>query len=63
MNYTEFIENKARKSQNAGFETDKKDYNSCLFDYQKDIIHIALKMRISAVFADWVIDKTQKKNE
>lgn len=58
MNYTEFIENKARKSQNTGFETDKKDYNSCLFDYQKDIIHIALKKGNYAVFADCGLGKT-----
>lgn len=43
MSYEEFIESKVRKHENTGFITDKKDYNTCLFDYQKDIIHIALK--------------------
>lgn len=58
LSYDEFIKSKVRKSIETGFEIDKKEFNSNLFDYQKDIVHIALKKGNYAIFADCGLGKT-----
>ena len=52
LEYKEFIENKVRKHENTGFEVDRDILNSGMFEYQKDIVQIALKKGKYAVFAD-----------
>jgi DNA modification methylase/superfamily II DNA or RNA helicase len=58
MNYKEFIESKIRKHTESGFEIDKNEFNTNLFDYQKDIVQIALKKGNYAIFADCGLGKT-----
>ena len=58
MEYIEFIENKKRKYVNNGFDVDRKTLNKNMFEYQKDIVQIALKKGKYAIFADCGLGKT-----
>ena len=51
-NYREFIESKLTCIQESGFESDKSTYNKNLFEWQRDIVHWALrKGKVSFAFA------------
>ncbi len=63
LSYDEFIKSKVRKSVETGFEINKKEFNKNLFDYQKDIVQIALKKGNYAIFADCGLGKTLMENE
>ena len=58
LEYKEFIESKVRKHENTGFEVDRNILNSGMFEYQKDIVQIALKKGKYAVFADCGLGKS-----
>ena len=58
IEYKEFIENKKRTIINTGFKIEKSEFNKNLFEYQKDIVQIALKKGNYAVFADCGLGKT-----
>lgn len=56
--YQYFIDNKNKQFQSVGFDVDKNELNSNMFDYQKDIVKFALKKGKSAIFADCGLGKT-----
>lgn len=56
MNYINFLNNKAKKKVNIGFEVNELNKN--LFPFQKHIVNIALKKGRYAVFADCGLGKT-----
>lgn len=56
--YTEFIYQKSINIENTGFDIDKAQLNSKLYDFQKDIVKWALKKGKAAIFADCGLGKT-----
>lgn len=51
MTYEEFIKSKQFKIKNQSVPIVREDINKNLFEYQKDLIFIALKRGKSAIFA------------
>lgn len=58
MNYEEFLDSKLKVVLPTGKLIDKSEVNPMLFDFQKDIVHWALKVGRCAVFADTGLGKT-----
>jgi hypothetical protein len=58
MKYEDFIESKLSKIEDSGFNVDVNLINPKLFDFQKHIVHIALKKGRYAIFADCGLGKT-----
>lgn len=58
MNYNEFLESKQRIPPACGFEKPKAEMNPMLFQWQKDIVHWALKKGRAALFEDCGNGKT-----
>ena len=56
--YREFIESKLTSIQESGFESDKSTYNKNLFEWQRDIVHGALKKGKACLFEDCGLGKT-----
>ena len=56
--YIDFIHKKEISSISAGFESDKNLYNKNLFDWQRDIVHWALKKGRACLFEDCGLGKT-----
>ena len=57
-NYREFIESKLTCIQESGFESDKSTYNKNLFEWQRDIVHWALRKGKACLFEDCGLGKT-----
>ena len=57
-NYKEFIESKLTCIQESGFESDKSTYNKNLFEWQRDIVHWALRKGKACLFEDCGLGKT-----
>lgn len=58
MDYKEFISSKLTQIVQSGFESDKSQYNANLFDWQRDIVHWALKKGKACLFEDCGLGKT-----
>lgn len=58
MNYHDFIRSKETSVQQSGFESDKSQYNSNLFEWQRDIVHWALRKGKACLFEDCGLGKT-----
>ena len=58
MDYQEFIRSKEKSIQSSGFESDRASYNKNLFDWQRDIVHWALKKGKASLFEDCGLGKT-----
>lgn len=58
MEYHDFIRSKETNVQQSGFESDKSTYNKNLFEWQKDIVHWALKKGKACLFEDCGLGKT-----
>lgn len=58
MTYEEFLKNKRIEILNSGFDINKNELNSNLFEFQKDIVRWALKKGKSAIFANTGLGKT-----
>lgn len=58
MNYTDFLESKIEKQQDAGFEVADAALNSNLFPFQKHIVKWGLQKGRAAIFADCGLGKT-----
>lgn len=58
MDYKEFLEKKQKTHIESGFDIDKSRLNTNLFDFQKFIVHRALKAGKYAIFADCGLGKT-----
>ena len=58
MEYQDFIRSKETSVQQSGFESDKSTYNKNLFEWQKDIVHWALKKGKACLFEDCGLGKT-----
>ena len=58
MNYNDFLESKQRIPPACGFEKPKSEMNPMLFQWQKDIVHWALKKGRAALFEDCGNGKT-----
>ena len=58
MTYREFLESKIETVPESGFEKNKDDMNRNLFEWQKDIVHWALKRGKAALFEDCGLGKT-----
>lgn len=56
--YQEFLEGKQKMHVLSGFDIDKSLLNSQMFDFQKFIVHRALKAGKYAIFADCGLGKT-----
>ena len=56
--YKEFIKSKLTQIKSSGFESDKSQYNKNLFDWQRDIVHWALKKGKACLFEDCGLGKT-----
>ena len=56
--YKKFIESKLTCIEASGFESDKSQYNKNLFDWQRDIVHWALKKGKACLFEDCGLGKT-----
>lgn len=56
--YKDFINSKLTQIKASGFESDKSAYNSNLFDWQRDIVHWALKKGKACLFEDCGLGKT-----
>ena len=54
--YHKFLESKRQLSESVGFTVN--EFNTMLFDFQKDIVHWALKKGRAAIFADCGMGKT-----
>ncbi len=52
MDYQEFIDSKQRKPKPMGFEVDKESLNPRLFQWQRDVVHWALKRGRAALFEE-----------
>ena len=57
-NYKDFIQSKLTQINQSGFESDKTQYNPNLFDWQRDIVHWALKKGKACLFEDCGLGKT-----
>ena len=58
MTYQEFLESKQIRSIPSGFEFQREQLNPKLFDFQRDIVHWALRRGRAAIFADCGLGKT-----
>lgn len=58
MEYHDFIRSKETSVQQSGFDSDKSTYNKNLFEWQKDIVHWALKKGKACLFEDCGLGKT-----
>ena len=58
MNYHDFIRSKETSVQQSGFESDKSQYNANLFEWQRDIVHWALRKGKACLFEDCGLGKT-----
>lgn len=58
MTYEEFLEKKKVTAISSGFEKPKEQMNKNLFDWQKDIVHWALRKGRAALFEDCGLGKT-----
>lgn len=58
MDYLQFLEQKQKTHILSGFDVDKSDLNNAMFDFQKFIVHRALKAGKYAIFADCGLGKT-----
>lgn len=58
MNYEEFLKNKTLTIQNSGFEINRDDLNSNLFEFQKDVVKWALMKGKAAIFAECGLGKS-----
>lgn len=58
MTYKEFLNNKTITTESSGFDIDKRDLNSKLYEFQKDIVRWNLAKGKSADFADCGLGKT-----
>lgn len=58
MDYEEFLKNKRFVLESSGFDIDKSQLNPMLYDFQKDIVRLALKKGKACIFADCGLGKT-----
>ena len=58
MRYSDFIKKKQIENIQAGFESDKSQYNPNLFEWQRDIVHWALRKGRACLFEDCGLGKT-----
>ena len=63
MNYDDFLKSKASAVPCCGFNVDKTEMRSCLFEWQKDIVCWALKKGKAALFEDCGLGKTLQQLE
>lgn len=63
MNYDDFLKSKASAVPCCGFNIDKSEMRSCLFEWQKDIVCWALKKGKAALFEDCGLGKTLQQLE
>ena len=56
--YTQFLENKKFVLESSGFDVERDELNSTMFDFQKDIVRWSLAKGRSAIFASCGICKT-----
>ena len=61
--YEEFLKTKERSAPCDGFSIEKSNLNTCLFDWQKDIVCWALKKGKAALFEDCGLGKTLQQLE
>lgn len=58
MDYIEFLKTKRFVLESSGFDIDKSELNSMLYEFQKDIVRWALKKGRACIFADCGLGKT-----
>lgn len=58
MKYEDFLKSKQQSFVSSGFDIDLNSLNSNLFDFQKEIVQIALRKGRFAIFADCGLGKT-----
>lgn len=58
MKYEDFVESKRMRVPDSGFTVEPNEINSQLFDYQNDIVRLALRKGKFAIFADCGMGKT-----
>lgn len=58
MNYAKFLETKRFVLESSGFDIDKKELHSMMYDFQKDIVRWALAKGRACIFADCGLGKT-----
>lgn len=58
LDYTDFIKSKLISFESVGFDIEKKELNSKLYDFEKDIVKWALAKGRAAIFADCGLGKT-----
>lgn len=58
MDYEKFIESKKVLDIDTGFEVPRCDLNESLFDFQRDIVHWALRRGRACIFADCGMGKS-----
>ena len=58
MKYNEFLESKTIVTENSGFEIDRNELNSNLFEFQKDVVKWALMKGKAAIFAECGLGKS-----
>jgi superfamily II DNA or RNA helicase len=63
ITYDSFIENKKFTLPPSGFTVERSDLNSGLFDFQKDIVHWALRRGRAAIFAGTGLGKSRMQVE
>lgn len=56
--YKDFIKSKMVNIKDSGFESDKSTYNKNLFEWQRDIVHWALRKGKACLFEDCGLGKT-----
>ena len=56
--YTQFLENKKFVLESSGFDVERDELNSTMFDFQKDIVRWSLAKGRSAIFASCGLGKT-----
>ncbi|MTI56133.1 DEAD/DEAH box helicase [Geosporobacter ferrireducens] len=61
--YESFINNKRAEMKPSGFFVERKSLHSSLFDFQKDIVHWALRRGRAAIFAGTGLGKTRMQIE
>ena len=63
MSYQEFLKTKETQIQPSGFEIDREILNNNLFEWQKDVVIVALKKGKYALFQDTGLGKTRQQLE
>lgn len=58
MDYIKFLKSKEERFIDAGFDVDRNNLNSNLFEYQKDVVVWALRKGRAALFEDCGLGKT-----